>query len=117
MAFQGRDGGIADRRLAQLAGGVTAATLARQGASSVSYAYVRMRPMREATGLGGPEVPVKTAMLTAWREGEADEPRPDDSWVVAGVSYLIVGVTKRFDAEESSGYCVYDCDVTRPSSS
>jgi hypothetical protein len=115
MGFLGRESVLADLRLHQeQAGGVTAGTLKVLGASTVAYSNVCLWPSTERTALGVGGVPSETAQLTAWRVGESEAPRPDDSWTVGGVDYLVSAVTKRLWADESSGYCVYDCDVTGP---
>ena len=115
MGFFGRVSVLADLRLhKEQAGGVTAGTLVRLGSSSVAYADVCLWPTNHQTGLGGNQVPLKTALLTAWRHGEASAPRPDDSWTVGGTSYLIQSVTKRLHADETDGFCIYDCDIVRP---
>lgn len=112
MAFQGAFGVNADLRLARQAGGVTSATLKRQGTTDVAYSYVRLRPTTERTALGKSGTPNTTGMITAWRRGEADAPRVDDSWQIGSVIYQIVTVRKRFDADETiRSFCVYDCDV------
>ena len=115
MAFFGRETVLADLRLhKEQAGAVTAGTLTLLGGAAVTYADVCLWPSTHQTGLGGPQVPLKTAQLTAWRHGEASAPRPDDSWTVGGVAYQIQSVTKRLHADESAGFCIYDCDVVRP---
>jgi hypothetical protein len=113
--FFGRVSVLADLRLhKEQAGGVTAGTLGVQGGSSIAYANVCLWPSDERTGLGGAGAAVESAQLTAWRVGEADAPRPDDTWTVGGVSYLVQTVRKRLHADESAGYCIYDCDVAAP---
>ena len=115
MGFFGRVSVIADLRLhKEQAGGVAAGTLAVLGGAAVPYANVCLWPTGERTGLGGPRVPSVTTQLTAWRAGETTAPRPDDSWTVGGVAYQVVNVQKRLHADESSNFCIYDCDVVGP---
>ena len=112
MAFFGRETVEADLDLHRdMAGGVTAGTLNVLGSTAVPYANVCLWPPRQTTALGQDGSPNTAAKLTAWRVGEADAPQVDDSWVVGGATYLVVGVTSRFTADEAAGYCVYDCDL------
>lgn len=115
MVFFGRETVQADLDLHKdMAGGVTTGTLAPLGRSAVPYANVCLWPGSERTAIDEGGMPVETCQLTAWRMGEADpSPRPDDAWSVNGVSYLIVSVGKRHFADEASGYCIYDCQVSR----
>jgi hypothetical protein len=113
--FFGRVSVLADLRLhKEQAGGVTTGTLKVLGGSNVAYANVCLWPTDERSAFGEGGLPVRSSQLTAWRVGESAPPRPDSSWTIGGVDYLIQRVSKRLHADESDGYCIYDCDVARP---
>lgn len=114
MAFFGRATVLADLRLHKdQAGLVTTGTLNRRGSSSVSYSNVCVWPGDENSALGRDGNASVNGMLTAWRLGESDGPRADDTWAVGGVTYTVLSVTKRHNHDESSGYAIYDCRWVR----
>jgi hypothetical protein len=114
MAFFGRDTVLADLRMhRQQAGLVTTGTLNRRGTTSVAYENVCLWPGDESTALGVGGNPSVSGQLTAWRVGEADEPRADDTWTVGGVTVTVLSVGKRHNHDEASGFAIYDCRWVR----
>lgn len=116
MAFFGRRTVLADLRLHKMqAGLVGAATLSRLDLPPIAYAHVCLWPTTEVSALGtGDGLPSDDGQVTAWRVGETAAPRPDDSWTVGGVDYLIAEVAKRHSHDEAAGFCIYDCKIGRP---
>ncbi len=117
MAFYGRRSVLADLRLHKMqAGLVIAATLSRLDLPPIAYANVCLWPTTEVSALGTNDdgLPSDDGQITAWRVGEAAAPRPDDSWTISGLDYLISEVTKRLNHDESAGFCIYDCKSGRP---
>lgn len=118
MAFFGKKTVFADLRLhKKQAGLVTTGTLKLRTSadtfSDVTYTNVCLWPVTKTSSLGTGGLSAVRTRLTAWRVGEASAPTVDSKWVVGGVSYLIVSLTSRHNHDESSGYAIYDCDVTR----
>lgn len=117
MAYFGRRTVLADLRLHKMqAGGVGPATLSRLDLPPVSYANVCLWPTTEVSALGtGEGMPSDDGQVTAWRVNAGEvAPRPDDSWTIGGVDYLITEVAKRHNADEATGSCIYDCKIGRP---
>lgn len=93
-------------------GKVTSATLKRNsGVGDLAWANVYVWPIREATGLGGGGNANQNTTITAWRVGESDLPRADDRWAVGSDVWNIDTVTRRLNADEATGFAVYDCQV------
>lgn len=112
--FFGRQTVAADLRLhKKQAGLVTTGTLNLQGGGTVSYSNVCLWPTTEITGLGQEMAAHQETMVTAWRQGESQPPRVDDTWTIGGKNYGIVVVNIRHNHDESSGYAIYDCTCTR----
>lgn len=114
MPFFGRQTVLADLRLhKQQAGLVTSGTLNMQGGASVSYSNVCVWPIQEVSGLGQEMAAHQQTTLRAWRTGETQGPRADDTWTVAGKIYNVMSVVPSHNHDESSNYAIYDCLVTR----
>jgi len=112
--FFGRNTVLADLRLHKAqAGLVRAGTLNLLGGGTVAYANVCVWPHTEVSGLGQESAAHQEATVTAWRVGEAQPPRVDDTWAVGGKVYGILQATARHSDDESSGYAIYDCICTR----
>lgn len=112
--FFGRETVLADLRLHKAqAGLVSSAVLGLFGGGTVSYENVCIWPVTEVSGLGQETAAHQQTIITAWRIGEAQPPRADDTWTKDGKVYGIIEVAKRHNHDESSGYAIYDCTCTR----
>jgi hypothetical protein len=117
MAFFGRRTVLADLRLHKMqAGLVGAATLSRLDLPPIAYGNVCLWPTTESSALDTDEgLPSDDGKVTAWRTSVSEAaPRPDDSWTINGVDYLITEVAKRHNHDEAAGFCIYDCAIGRP---
>lgn len=99
------------RKCTQRTGKVTTAVLTVRGGSNVSYRYCYVHPLPEVTGIGAAGHPIRDAHATLYREGESSAPVVDDKLTVGGNVYQIVGVTAENNADESSGYAVYQLSM------
>lgn len=113
MSFLGRESVERALARAERFGKVGAATLTlTDGAGTqVAYAKVYVAPVAEQSALGAGGTPTQSATVYAFQRGEASAPRADDVWTVGGVSYLVLGVTTRCNAD--AGYAVHDCRCVR----
>lgn len=121
MAFFGQETVLADLDLHKdMAGLVTTGTLSRyidgtyDPANDVAYANVCLWPGTTHSSLGIGGGAYDESAFCAWRTGESEKPRGQDKWTVAGVEYLIETVASRLNDDESEGYAIYDCQVSRP---
>lgn len=112
--FFGRRTVAADLRLhKKQAGLVTTGTLNLMNGGTVSYSNVCKWPVTEVSGLGQETAAHQETMITAWRQGESQAPRVDDTWTIGGKIFGIVSINPRHNDDESSGYAIYDCTCTR----
>jgi len=84
--------------------------------SSVSWANMYIPPIDETSAIGRGGSPNKTSLATLWRTGETTDVRADYQIVANSVTYLVVDVRRRMDADLDSNFCIYDCTIaTNPS--
>jgi hypothetical protein len=114
VSFLGRETVQRARKRAARFGKLVSGTLVMNDGSStaVTYANLYVAPVNESSALGGNGSPTQSATVYAFQMGETGGyPRADDSWTIAGVSYLIHAVTTRCNAD--SDYAVHDCQCSR----
>lgn len=86
------------------------------GSAAVTYANAYLWPYSERTGL--PQGPaVVSARATIWRMGEGSRPRAEDTLSIGGFSWSVNAVTSERNADESSGYAVYQLELARAATS
>ncbi len=79
--------------------------------TSVSFANVYVSPISQDTAMGVGGIKSRDTLAYVWRMGETTDIRPDMQMVVDSVTYLIVSVKRRLDADISLNFCIYDCHL------
>ncbi len=77
----------------------------------VSFSNVYVSPISQDTAIGVGGVKSRDTVAYVWRMGETTDIRPDMQMVVDSVTYLIVSVKRRLDADISLNFCLYDCHL------
>lgn len=89
-------------------------TLQDEDSTVVPYANAYAWPSPSNTGAGGQGRAWNNGRVTLWRVGESDGPKVDDTLAMEidgeSTDVRINGVTARLNADESSGYAVYDLE-------
>ncbi len=116
--FYGYRRTIADYRKQLRTGKVTSGTLKVRIAggadtfTDIPWSNLYVWPQTEVSGFEGTGMSDTNGQLTLYRINESDSPRVDDQIVTGGTTFMIRRVTPRLNADESSSFAVYDCDVT-----
>lgn len=112
--FYGYRSVLADYRKQLRTGKVVTGTLRVRTAggldtfTDVAWKALYVWPQTEVSGFKGNHHPDIDGVLTLYRLGESNAPRVDDQVVVNGITYLIFQVYPRLNADEASGFAVYD---------
>jgi hypothetical protein len=119
MSFMGRESVVRARDLKRDYGGklVSGTLTPSDGSTAVTFANIYLQPASEDTALGRTGTPEVSAAATVYRMGETSRPRADDTLSVGDFDWLVLHVTTRLNADESTNYAVYDCRLVRPATS
>lgn len=116
--FMGRESVVRARDLKRDYGGkLVGGTLKRRSSGDtfvdVTWSNLYVQPITEygpeETGAGS----AQRMRITAYRLGEAYAPRAGNKWSIGGVTYEILTVSARLNADESLNYAVYDTECSR----